>query len=154
MPVTLHPATESEPRSVASAIWNGTRLRCPHCGKGHMFRAYLKVADKCDVCGEELFHHRADDMPPYLSILIVGHLIVGIMLEMELHGGFEPWVYMVTMVPAAVLLPLVLLPRSRERLSGCSGPTACTALTRAAGTRTPLFQATPDRRACLLDKQA
>ncbi len=70
------------------------RLRCPHCGKGHLFRSYLKVADKCDVCGEELFHHRADDMPPYLSILIVGHLIVGVMLEMEFHAEIAPWVYL------------------------------------------------------------
>ena len=59
------------------------QLRCPHCGKGHLFRAYLKVADNCDVCGEELFHHRADDLPPYISILIVGHLIVGLMLELR-----------------------------------------------------------------------
>lgn len=118
MPVTLHPATDTEPRSVGQAVWNGMRLRCPHCGKGHLFRAYLKVADKCDVCGEELFHHRADDMPPYIAILIVGHVIVGVMLEMELHGSFEPWVYMATMVPAAVILPLVMLPSIKGAVVG------------------------------------
>lgn len=95
------------------------KLRCPHCGKGHLFRAYLKVADKCEVCGEELFHHRADDMPPYLSILVVGHLIVGIMLELELHNAdIAPWVYLVTLVPAAIILPLILLPSIKGAVVG------------------------------------
>lgn len=116
MPVTL---TDPDHRSVGRAIWNGVKLRCPHCGKGHLFRAYLKVVDHCDVCGEELFHHRADDMPPYLSILIVGHLIVGIMLELELHDAhIEPWVYLVTMVPAAIILPLIMLPSIKGAIVG------------------------------------
>lgn len=116
MPVTL--ASDIEKRSVGRAILNGMRLRCPHCGKGHMFRAYLKVADTCEVCGEELLHHRADDMPPYLSILIVGHIIVGLMLELELHAEIAPWVYMVTMVPAAIILPLILLPSIKGAIVG------------------------------------
>ena len=41
--------------------------RCPCCGKGRTFRAFLKVSDRCDVCGEELFHHRADDFPAYVA---------------------------------------------------------------------------------------
>lgn len=117
MPVTLtSPGTET--RNVGAAVWNGMKLRCPNCGKGHLFRSYLKVADKCDVCGEELFHHRADDMPPYLAILIVGHLIVGLMLELEFHAQIEPWVYFVTLVPLAVILPLLLLPSIKGAIVG------------------------------------
>jgi len=117
MPVALT-VTDRETRAVWPAVLNGMRLRCPKCGKGHMFRAYLKVADKCDVCGEELFHHRADDMPPYLSILIVGHIIVGLMLEMEFHAEIAPWVYVATMVPAAIILPLALLPSIKGAIVG------------------------------------
>ena len=116
MPVTLN--TEPDHRSAAQAIWNGVRLKCPHCGKGHLFRAYLKVADTCDVCGEELFHHKADDMPPYLSILIVGHVIVGLMLHMEMAYTIEPWIYLATMVPAAILLPQILLPSIKGGVVG------------------------------------
>jgi uncharacterized protein (DUF983 family) len=94
------------------------RLRCPHCGEGHLFRSYLKVADRCDACGEELFHHKADDMPPYLSILIVGHLIVGLMLHLELSYEIAPWVYVATMVPAALILPLLLLPSIKGAVVG------------------------------------
>jgi uncharacterized protein (DUF983 family) len=116
MPVAI--ASPADHRPLWPAIWNGMRLRCPHCGKGHLFRSYTKVVDTCDVCGEELFHHRADDMPPYISILIVGHLIVGLMLELEFHAEIAPWVYLVTMVPAAIILPLLLLPSIKGAVVG------------------------------------
>jgi uncharacterized protein (DUF983 family) len=108
VPVTTE--TPADHRSLGRAVWNGLRLRCPNCGEGHLFRSYLNVADSCDVCGEELHHHRADDFPPYLSIVIVGHLIVGLMLHLEFSYDIAPWVYVVTMVPAAIVLPLVTLP--------------------------------------------
>ena len=53
-----------------------------------MFRAFLKVADRCDHCGEELHHHRADDFPAYLVIVIVGHLIVPLVLHVEM--AYDP----------------------------------------------------------------
>jgi uncharacterized protein (DUF983 family) len=31
------------------------------------------VNDCCDVGGDELFHHRADDFPAYVVIFIVAH---------------------------------------------------------------------------------
>jgi uncharacterized protein (DUF983 family) len=129
MPVSL--STPQQYRSVGRAVWNGMKLRCPHCGKGHLFRSYLKVADRCEVCGEELFHHRADDLPPYLAIVIVGHLIVGVMLELQFHYEIAPWVYMVTAVPAALILPLLMLPSIKgavvglqwaNRMHGFGGP--------------------------------
>src|SRR5678815_3123417 len=115
MPVTIN---DPDNRNVGQAIWNGIKLRCPHCGKGHLFRSYLKVADKCEVCGEELFHHRADDMPPYIAILIVGHLIIGLMLELEMHASIEPWVYLITLLPAALILPLIMLPSIKGAIVG------------------------------------
>lgn len=35
--------------SLKTDLWNGLRGKCPACGKGHMFRAFLKVADRCDA---------------------------------------------------------------------------------------------------------
>ncbi len=115
MPVQV--STPAEQRSVAQAVWNGMRLRCPHCGKGHLFRSFLKVADTCEVCGEELFHHRADDFPPYVSIFITGHLLVGILLELQAFD-IAPWVFVATLVPAAVVLPLVMLPSIKGGIVG------------------------------------
>src|ERR1043165_4285344 len=68
------------PSSAAQVLWRGLRGRCPACGEGRMFRAFLKVADQCPQCSEELHHHRADDFPAYLAIFITGHILVPIVL--------------------------------------------------------------------------
>jgi uncharacterized protein (DUF983 family) len=65
-------------------MWRGFRRRCPKCGKGHLFRAYLKVNDICPSCSEELHHHRADDAPPYFTMFIVGHIVVPSVLLVEM----------------------------------------------------------------------
>jgi uncharacterized protein (DUF983 family) len=105
-------------RSVGQAMWRGTLCRCPHCGQGKMFRAYLKVADQCNVCGEELNHHRADDFPPYIAITIVGHIIIFLMLHMDMSYKVEPLTYVWTMIPLAIVLPLAMLPSIKGSIVG------------------------------------
>ena len=61
-------------RPIGEAIRRGARGRCPACGQARIFTGYLKVKDHCPACGEALHHHRADDGPAYLTILIVSHL--------------------------------------------------------------------------------
>ena len=107
-----------EQRSVGQAMWRGTLCKCPHCGQGKMFRAYLKVADNCDVCGEQLDLHRADDFPPYIAIMIVGHLLVAIMLHMDMVYHVNPLTYLYTMIPLAVILPLAMLPSIKGAIVG------------------------------------
>lgn len=105
-------------RSVALAMWRGTLCRCPHCGQGKMFRAYLKVADECNVCGEELKHHRADDFPPYVAIVIVGHIIIFLMLHMEMAYHVQPITHVLIAVPLAIILPLLMLPSIKGAIVG------------------------------------
>ena len=66
----------------------GLRGRCPACGEGHLFRAFMKVADHCGKCGEPFRYHRADDFPAYLVIVLVGHLVVPLTLYVEI--AFTP----------------------------------------------------------------
>src|ERR1041384_6751635 len=85
------PKPEARPDTalpLKTALWRGLAGRCPHCGQGRMFGAFLKVADSCDVCGEELHHQRADDFPAYLVIVLVGHLVVPLVLHVEM--AYEP----------------------------------------------------------------
>lgn len=111
-------AKQIDVRNTNQAIWRGTLCRCPHCGQGKMFRAYLKAADNCDVCGEQLNLHRADDFPPYIAITIVGHLLVFIMLHMEMVWHVNPVTYLYTMVPLAVIMPLAILPSIKGAVIG------------------------------------
>ena len=101
-----------------TAILRGLAGRCPNCGQGKMFRAYLKVADNCPVCGHALGEYRADDGPAYFTILLVGHLVVGPMLFFSIIWK-APAVYVVpaTLIPLAVIT-LWLLPRVKGALVG------------------------------------
>ncbi|KQN74136.1 DUF983 domain-containing protein [Devosia sp. BK] len=110
--------TTLENRSVGQAMWRGALCRCPHCGQGKMFRAYLKVADQCNVCGEELSHHRADDFPPYIAITIVGHIIIFLMLHMDMTYHVQPITYLLTMIPLSIVLCLALLPPIKGSIVG------------------------------------
>ena len=77
---------ESEFAAMSVAIGSsatGARTYTATASQGLLFMAYLKVAPRCDVCGEELFHHSADDAPAYFTIVIVGHIIVPSMLIVE-----------------------------------------------------------------------
>lgn len=108
MQPTPSPA-KRDPVSLQAALWRGLRGRCPHCGKGRMFSAFLKVADHCSECGEPLHHQRADDFPPYCVIVIVGHIIVPLVLFSETHYAPPYWAHLAIWLPATLGLALGLL---------------------------------------------
>ena len=92
-----------------SAFVRGLLGRCPCCGRGRMFGAFLKVNDRCDVCGEELHHHRADDFPAYVVIFIVGHLLVPAVLYVETNFAPSYWTHLALWLPTTLILTLGLL---------------------------------------------
>ena len=92
--------------------------KCPACGTGALYWRFLKVADTCPKCGEELHHHRADDAPPYFTIVIVGHIVVGLVLAVEMAYRPPLWVHAALWMPLTVILALVLLPSIKGALIG------------------------------------
>jgi uncharacterized protein (DUF983 family) len=100
---------ELPPRDGWAAMRRGLRGQCPRCGRGHMFRAFLKVADHCPACGEALHHQRADDAPAYFVILIVGHMIVPIVMTVEMAFAPPYWVHAALWLPLMIGLSLALL---------------------------------------------
>jgi uncharacterized protein (DUF983 family) len=96
-------------RDLWQAMARGLRCRCPSCGEGKIFRAFLKVADKCPACGENLSHHRADDLPAYLVILIVGHVVVGAFMGVEAASDLSMGQHLAIWVPLTVIGSLALL---------------------------------------------
>src|SRR3954469_2658296 len=105
-------------RDFSTAIRRGLMGRCPNCGKGKLFRAYLKVADSCPACGEDLHHHRADDAPAYFVILIVGHIVVPLVLLVETEFAPPYWVHWMLWVPLTLGLALGLLPPIKGAIVG------------------------------------
>ena len=104
--------------SLAKAMWRGFCGKCPHCGEGRLFTRFLKVADACDVCGEELFHHRADDLPAYLVIVVVGHLAVPAILAIETAYSPAVWLQLAVWLPVTLFASLALLQPTKGAIVG------------------------------------
>lgn len=112
------PPDAGEARPISTAMWTGAKGRCPACGKGALYRAFLKVNDQCSVCGTELHHHRADDAPPYFTMFIVGHIVVGGLLVVEKKFAPDTLTQLMIWLPLTCILSLVLLPIIKGALIG------------------------------------
>ncbi|TNC71517.1 DUF983 domain-containing protein [Rubellimicrobium roseum] len=109
---------DPDERPTWPALRRGLLRRCPNCGEGHLFDGYLKVTDSCASCGEVLKHHRADDGPAYLTILLVGHLLAFVMHFVWVTFRPEPLVFATVLTVFAVGLSLWLLPRFKGAIVG------------------------------------
>jgi len=98
-----------EKRDVWTAMKRGFRSRCPRCGEGKLFRAFLKVDDHCSVCGLDFTPHRADDLPAYLVILIVGHIVVPTALLIETNYAPAVWLQLSIYLSFTLIASLALL---------------------------------------------
>ena len=95
--------------STGTILMRGLRGRCPACGEGHLFRAFVKVADHCETCGEVFRYHRADDFPAYLTIFLVGHLVVPIAMYVEIVYQPSYWLHTFLWAPMVIILSIGLL---------------------------------------------
>ena len=98
-----------EKRDVWTALKRGFRGRCPRCGEGKLFRAFLKVDDHCSVCQLDFTPHRADDLPAYLVIVIVGHIVVPTILWIETDYSPSVPLQLSIYLPFTLILSLLLL---------------------------------------------
>ena len=105
-------------RSVWQAMARGFTGRCPHCGQGKLFSRYLKVADECEACGEAYHHHRADDLPAYLVIFVVGHLVVGLFMGAEQLFELSTWGHLAIWVPVTIASCLLLIQPTKGAVVG------------------------------------
>ncbi|WP_296420240.1 DUF983 domain-containing protein [Pseudooctadecabacter sp.] len=108
----------ADDRPTKPAMLRGFRRRCPNCGEGMMFQGYLKVVHSCPVCSEDLHHHRADDGPAYLTILIVAHILGFAMHIAWVHLRPDPFVMATVLTIFCVALSLYLLPRLKGMIVG------------------------------------
>jgi uncharacterized protein (DUF983 family) len=104
--------------AVWPAVYRGWRRKCPNCGSGALLKGYLNVNKTCTVCNQELYHHRADDGPAYLTILIVGHLMAPLLHFSFVRWRPEPLTLFTIFAVGCVALSLYLLPRLKGAIVG------------------------------------
>ena len=105
-------------RDAKSAMARGFKQTCPRCGESHMYRAYLKPTESCAHCGLDLSDHRADDAPPYMTIVLVGHIVVPIALEVQRLMEPAMWLQFLVWSVISVAMTLWALPRVKGALIG------------------------------------
>ncbi len=102
---------DSNRRSYAavSPFYAGLLGRCPRCGKGRLFRGFLAIADRCEVCGLDFEFANSGDGPAVFIILIAGFVITGAALYVEVVYQPPFWVHALLWLPLGLALPLLLL---------------------------------------------
>jgi uncharacterized protein (DUF983 family) len=105
-----HPAVAPVPAAVAG--------RCPHCGKGRLFRGFLDVAERCTVCGLDYGFADAGDGPAVFVSFAA--LIVVVALALVIDAAYEPpiWVLMLFLLPLVLALCLGLLRPAKGLMLG------------------------------------
>ena len=101
-----------EPHTLRAAVLG----RCPRCGRGSLFDGYLTVAPRCSACGLDYANFDPGDGPAVFVILIVGFLVAGGALVVEVK--FQPpyWVHAVIWLPAILILAFVFVRLAKSLL--------------------------------------
>lgn len=97
-----------------TALLRGLRGKCPSCGEGRLFGRFLKPVSACSACGENWTVQPADDFPAYLVILLLGHLLVPIVVEVNLS-------YDLSMIVQMLLWPAIALMGSLAMIQPAKG---------------------------------
>ncbi len=91
------------------ALWRGLCGRCPACGQTKLFQGFLTVTPVCANCNAPLGLARADDAPPYFTIVIVGHVVITGLVWLERSESPPMWVQAAIWIPATIILAVGLL---------------------------------------------
>ena len=83
--------------------------RCPQCGGGRLFDGYLKLAPNCTNCGLDYAFIDAGDGPAVFVILLIGFIVVGLALFVEVSYSPPLWVHFLLWLPLTLVLCLPLL---------------------------------------------
>lgn len=87
----------------------GLKGRCPRCGEGRLFSGFLTVGKRCGNCGLDYSFADAGDGPAVFVILLIGFLVVGLALWLEVSYGPPLWLQMLLWLPVTVVSSLVAL---------------------------------------------
>ncbi|HEY3916968.1 MAG TPA: DUF983 domain-containing protein [Stellaceae bacterium] len=99
----------AEPRSSVSVLGAALRCRCPRCGKGKLYDGLLAVAPRCSACGLDLAAQDAGDGPAAFVVLILGAIVVGLAILVEIEFAPPFWVHIVLWTPVVIGGAIALL---------------------------------------------
>lgn len=87
----------------------GLKGCCPRCGHGRLFDGVLSIKPRCAACGLDYAFADAGDGPAVFVILIVGFIIIGLVLWLQVNYGPPIWVHILLFGPLTLVLSLLAL---------------------------------------------
>lgn len=96
---------------LSRSVVRGLKHQCPACGDGQLYGRFLKVQPHCEACGHELALYPADDGPAYLTIILVGHLVIAPLLLFPIVWETSAWISLPVLLTALSVIALAALPR-------------------------------------------
>ncbi|MEZ5810748.1 MAG: DUF983 domain-containing protein [Rhizobiaceae bacterium] len=90
-------------------IGAGLRGRCPRCGEGRLFSGFLTIGKQCANCRLDYGFADAGDGPAVFVILIIGFIVVGLALWLEVTASPPLWLHLTLWIPLTVALGLAAL---------------------------------------------
>lgn len=91
---------------IFEAGWKGL---CPRCGKGQMFKSWLKISDRCEVCNLDYRFASPDDGPAFFSLTFVAFPLLFLVVWLQVAYELPIPVLLAIAVPlmsVGCLLPL------------------------------------------------
>ena len=116
----------SELSRIAVGVRRSASLRCPQCGEGHLFGRFLKVRDRCEVCGADNTLYPSDDAPPYLTLILVGHIFAPLIFWLDAAWQPSMWLILAISLPAIAAVTLAMLPYMKGAVVGFAWATGVT----------------------------
>ncbi|MDI7773770.1 DUF983 domain-containing protein [Asticcacaulis sp. EMRT-3] len=96
--------------TLGKVLGRGIRRKCPCCGEASAFKGYLTVVDTCPVCQTPLSLYPTDDGPAYVTMILVGHLVIAPTFLFPFVWHYPLQFVVPVLVVALGLLTLVALP--------------------------------------------
>lgn len=100
-------------------ILRGLRMKCPACGAGKIYDSYLKISPCCSQCKVNFAQFPCQDAPAYLTILIVGHIIVPVIYILDTHLSIPSLWLMVLGCIMTIIATLLVLPCTKGLVLAC-----------------------------------
>lgn len=95
------------------ALLRGLRGACPNCGKGKLFKSYLKQNDTCPACHESYSGIQADDGPAWFVMVLTGAIVLPAAVYLSLHDVMPYWAVLTVSFILTIAVALLLLPRAK-----------------------------------------
>ena len=94
------------PPAVVTAACKGL---CPRCGSPTLFDGAIRFAPRCRACGLDFTAFNVGDGPAALLVLVIGGLITGLAIALELLAEPPFWVHILLWLPVTSISVILSL---------------------------------------------